>query len=313
VPAPTTFTDAELGTVLDAHRTRHAKTTHRAFAECTLAPCVEIDQLSREAFAQRVSRQPGAGYVARPAGSAFATAAADAMQAVGNPPNAAALDEVAHVFSVHARNGELAQGAHVPPDFADCTHIGCATVTRAMRYIFANSSAGLRLAIITHALNEHGPDFWTCDRQPCASADPGNREQYAATVRIDTDEHGVELKTGDPNGVPQFYGGPGQSVHIAADGATVHQGRAAECTASGCMRARAGRDDSMADMAAAEVTKRLIDELEAAWNVHGEHKPTDGPSSFESCDLMPCYGLPVADRVAFASERGEPNDPHREG
>jgi hypothetical protein len=310
--------------------------------------------LSREAFAQRVSRQPGAGYVARPAGSAFATEAADAMQAASNPPNAAALAEVADAHRVHGMPG----AAGHRQEFADCTNGHCASVTRAMRYIYANSTIGLRFAIISHAMNDHGLSFWACEVEPCCSADAGNREQYAGTVRIDQDEARVEMRVGP---AVEFHGGPGMAVHIAADGSTVHQGKAAECTASGCMQARAGRDDSMADMEAAAIEQawtahaghhrqgerpyvgldsfeaciiapcRDIDvmarvayagehyvaaaanDLEAAWNIHGEHKPTDGPSSFESCDLMPCYGLSVADRETFASERGEPNDPHREG
>jgi hypothetical protein len=244
----TTLTDGELATVFADHR-QHARRTHRAFAECMLAPCVVISQLEREAYAQRVERQPGGAYASRPAAEAFGTKAYAAMREVGEPPSAAAVAEAARAFVAHGTQ-------HVDVTFTECLAVPCADISRAMRYLYANGSDGLRYAIMTHALNDHGVDFWTCDRQPCRSCETAGREHYAGTVVIDKDEqHGAvfvteEAPLTEPLGIA-FYGGPGQVVHIAADGSTVHQGPAEACTASGCMRARGGSDDSMADLKAA--------------------------------------------------------------
>jgi hypothetical protein len=309
-PTPT-MSDAELATVFADHR-QHARRTHRAFAECMLAPCVVISQLEREAYAQRVERRPGGVYGNSSPAEAFGTKAYDAIREMGEVPSAAAVKEAARAFVQHGTK-------HSGGLFAQCFDIPCGGISRAMRYLYANSSDGLRYAIMTHALNDHGVDFWTCDRQPCRSCETAGREHYAGTTVIDRDEQGgavfvtEEAPLTEPLGIA-FYGSPGQVVHIAADGSTVHQGPAADCSASGCMRARGGSDDSMADMAAASAAN----DIEAAWNTHGAS--INGESTgqrhmniFEACKLDPCAGLSVVDRETFASERGKPNDPHREG
>jgi hypothetical protein len=174
-PALSTFSDTELAGVFVVHRTRHARSTHRKFAECTLAPCVEVDQVSREAYAQRVSRRAGGVYVGQPAGSAFATAAADAMRDIGaGNITAAAMAEVTSAFERHT------EFAHLKNDFADCEVEPCASVTRDMRYIYANSTDGVTAASRRHFLADHTAAFGDCQGEPCRSVDKANRAQYAS-------------------------------------------------------------------------------------------------------------------------------------
>jgi hypothetical protein len=151
--------------------------------------------------------------------------------------------------------------------FEQCPTEPCASWDSSWRSLHANSTPGLAYAYRVHGFDFHEPSvgFAECETGLCPSINPTNRQ------------HWFDIASGTGDGLTILD--EDTVTHIAADGLTVHQGYAGNCSVPACrivilrtIRPPAGVDDSLADLKAAG-----------------------------------------ADRQTFADSRGEPNDLSREG